>query len=55
MLICVRLFAIPCTLAAQAPLPLALSKQEYWSGVPFPFQGICPYTEKQISNDIIYI
>ena len=36
MLSCVRLFATPWTVACQAPLPMEFSKQEYWSGLPFP-------------------
>ena len=26
----------PWTVACQAPLPMAFSRQEYWSGLPFP-------------------
>ena len=33
---CVRLCAPPQTAAHQAPLSLAFSRQEYWSGLPFP-------------------
>ena len=33
---CVRLFATPRTLAHQAPLSMGFSRQEYWSGLPFP-------------------
>ena len=32
----VRLCATPETAAHQAPLSLGLSKQEHWSGLPFP-------------------
>ena len=32
----VRLFATPWTAAYQAPLPMGVSRQEYWSGVPLP-------------------
>ena len=32
----VRLCATPLTAAHQAPLSLALSRQEHWSGLPFP-------------------
>ena len=35
----VRLFATPCTVACQAPLFLGFSRQEYWSGLPFPSPG----------------
>ena len=30
-------FAIPWTVAHQAPLSMGFSRQEYWSGLPFPF------------------
>ena len=32
----VRLFAIPWTIAYQAPPSMEFSRQEYWSGLPFP-------------------
>ena len=32
----VRLFVTPWTVAYQAPLSMGFSRQEYWSGVPFP-------------------
>ena len=32
----VRLFVTPWTIAYQAPLSVGFSRQEYWSGVPFP-------------------
>ena len=39
---CVRLFATPWTVAYQAPPSMGLSRQEYWSGLPFPFPGDLP-------------
>ena len=36
----VRLFATPWTVAYQAPLSMGFSRQEYWSRLPFPLQGI---------------
>ena len=33
----VRLCATPQTSAHQAPLSLGFSRQEHWSGLPFPF------------------
>ena len=33
----VRLFVTPWTVANQAPLSMAFSRQEYWSGLPFPY------------------
>ena len=38
----VRLFATPWTVAYQAPLFMGFSKQEYWSGLPFPFPRDLP-------------
>ena len=35
----VRLFATPWTAAHQAPPSMGFSKQEYWSGLPFPSPG----------------
>ena len=32
----VPLFATPWTTSHQAPLPMEFSRQEYWSGLPFP-------------------
>ena len=32
----VRLFMTPWTVALQAPLSMGFSRQEYWSGLPFP-------------------
>ena len=32
----VRLFATPWTVTSQAPPSMGFSRQEYWSGVPFP-------------------
>jgi len=32
----------PWTLACQAPLPMGFSRQEYWTGLPFPFPGDLP-------------
>ena len=38
----VRLFATPWTVAYQAPLFMGVSRQEYWSGLPFPSPGDLP-------------
>ena len=32
----VQLFATPWTVACQAPPSMGFSRQEYWSGLPFP-------------------
>ena len=38
----VQLFATPWTVAYQAPPSMGLSRQEYWSGLPFPSPGALP-------------
>ena len=39
---CVRLFATPWTIAYQASQSMEFSRQEYWSGLPFPSPGDLP-------------
>ena len=38
----VQLFATPWTVACQAPPSMEFSRQEYWSGLPFPSPGDLP-------------
>ena len=38
----VQLCATPRTVAHQVPLPMGVSRQEYWSGLPFPPPGDLP-------------
>ena len=38
----VRLFATPWTVDYQASLSMEFSRQEYWSGLPFPSPGDLP-------------
>ena len=38
----VRLFATPWTVSYQAPPSVGFSRQEYWSGMPFPSPGHLP-------------
>ena len=38
----VQLFATPWTVARQAPPSMGFSRQEYWSGLPFPSPGDLP-------------
>ena len=42
-LYCVQLFVTPWTVACQAPLSTEFSRQEYYSGLPFPPPGDLPY------------
>ena len=39
---CVQLFATPWTVAHQALPSMGFSRQEYWSGLPFPSPGALP-------------
>ena len=39
---CVQLFVTPWTGAHQAPQSMVFSRQEYWSGLPFPPPGDLP-------------
>ena len=45
VLIRVWLFATPWTVAHQAPLFIGFSRQDYWSGLPFPSAGDLPNPE----------
>ena len=38
----VQLFATPWTVTHQAPPSMGFSRQEYWSGLPFPTPGDLP-------------
>ena len=38
----VQFFATTWTVACQAPLSMEFSRQEYWSGLPFPTPGDLP-------------
>ena len=42
VLSCVRPFATPWAIVLQAPLSKEFSRQEYWSGLPFPTPGDLP-------------
>ena len=41
---CVRLFVTPWTVVSQASLSMQFSRQEYWSGLPFPIPEDLPET-----------
>ena len=46
----VRLSAAPQMAAHQAPPSLGFSRQEYWSGLPFPFQCIKVKSESEVAQ-----
>ena len=39
--------ATPRTVACQAPLSMGFSREEYWSGLPFPSLGDLPNPESE--------
>ena len=39
---CIWFFMTPWTVVPQAPLSMGFSRQEYWSGLPFPSPGDLP-------------
>ena len=39
---CVQLFATLWTIVHHAPLAMEFSREEYWSGFPFPSPGVLP-------------
>ena len=49
---CVRLFAIPKTVACPTPLSMKFSSQEYWSGLPFPSPVDVP--DQGINTGLLY-
>ena len=42
VLICIQLFVTSWTVIHQTPLSMEFSRQEYWSGLPFPPPGDLP-------------
>ena len=49
---CIQLFVTPWTTASQAPLSMEFSRQEYWSGLPFPPPGDLPDPEIKPASPI---
>ena len=45
----VQLFATPWIADLQGPLSMGFSKQEYWSGLPFPPPGDLPMEQTPVS------
>ena len=49
----VQLFATPWTVASQASPFMRFSRQEYWSGLPFPSPGDIPYPGIESGSPIL--
>ena len=47
---CVGLFVTPWTVAYQGPPSMGFSRQQYWSGLPFPSQSF----QRRINEEIIF-
>ena len=52
---CVRLCATPQTAAHQAPTSLAFSRQEHWSGLPFPYDPAIEFVDIYPNESKAYI
>ena len=50
LLSCVLLFAMPWTVARQAPLSMGFHRQESWSGSPFPATGNLLYPGMNLAS-----
>ena len=48
----VQLSATPWTAVHQAPLSIGFPRQEYWSGLPFPFPGI--FLTQGLNREALY-
>ena len=50
----VLLFATPWTVAHQAPLSMGFSRQEYWTGLPYPSPGSLPNPGTELRSSAWY-
>ena len=51
----IGLFMTPWTLAHEAPLSMEFSRQEYWSGLPFPSPGDLPDPEMEPGSPVLQV
>ena len=51
----VQLFATPWTVAHQTPLSMGFSRQEYWSGLPFPTSGDLPDPTQGLNSGLFHL
>ena len=49
----VQLFATPWVVAYQTPPSMGFSRQEYWSGLPFPSPGNFPDPEIEPESPVL--
>ena len=55
MLSCVQLLVAPWNAAHQAPLSMGFPRQEYWSGLSFPFPGDLPEPGIQLVSPTLQV
>ena len=51
----VQLFATPWTVVYQASLSMGFSRQEYWSGLPFPSPGDLPDPGIKLGSPVLQV
>ena len=49
----VQIFVTPWTITYQAPLTMGFSRQEYWSGLPFPSPGDLPNPGIELRSPVL--
>ena len=49
----VQLFVTPWTVARQAPLSVGFSREEHWSGLPFPSPGDLPDAGIELASPVL--
>ena len=47
--------ATSCTVARQAPLSIGFSREEYWSGLPFPPPGDLPHPGTEPPSHVLAV
>ena len=51
----VQLFVTPYTVALQVPLSRRFTRQEYWSGLPFPSPGDLPHPGIELRSPALHV
>ena len=51
----VQFFETPWTIAHQAPLSMGFSRQEFWSGLPFPPRGDLPHPGINLGSPVLQV
>ena len=51
----VQLLGTLCTIAHQVPLSMGFSRQEYWSGLPYPPPGVFPNSGIEPTSPVLKV